>query len=139
MASSGKQRVLILCTGNSCRSIMGEALFNADERFQAFSAGSAPAGAVHPRALKVIAQHGLSLENPRSKSWLEFSDQPFDYVITVCDSAAQAVCPAFPGKHIKLHWSTPDPALATGSEETIQAAFESAFQHLRQMKEKEFP
>lgn len=133
------KRVLVLCTGNSCRSIMAEVLINAlgAERYEAVSAGSDPAGYVHPKSIETIARHGLDAGTPRSKSWDEFTCQHFDLVITVCDAAAAESCPAFLGKHEKLHWSTPDPAKATGTEEEINAAFDEAFEMLKQRIETE--
>ena len=122
-------KVLVLCTGNSCRSIMAEALINdlGQGRFQAWSAGSFPTGHVHPRSLDTLRRHGIDPGEPRSKSWNELSRQPFDLVITVCDQAAGESCPIFPGQPRKLHWSTPDPAKAQGTESEIAAAFDRAF------------
>lgn len=129
-----KMRVLVLCTGNSCRSIMAEALLNTlgQGRIDAVSAGSHPTGTVHPRSLSTLGRHGIHTDNPRSKSWDEFSGQAFDIIITVCDAAAAETCPVFPGKAEKLHWSTPDPAQATGTDEEIQAAFDHAFLFLKE-------
>ena len=106
------KRVLVLCTGNSCRSVIAEALINqlGKGKYEAVSAGSFPAGYVHPKSIETLKRHGIDPGNPRSKSWDEFSTQPFDLVITVCDQAAGESCPLFPGKPKKLHWSTPDPA-----------------------------
>lgn len=139
------KRVLVLCTGNSCRSIMAEALINAlgAGRYEAVSAGSNPAGYVHPKSIETLKRHGLLTAAPRSpsspegfaarsKSWDEFAGQHFDLVITVCDAAAAESCPAFLGKHEKLHWSTPDPAKATGTDEEIDKAFDEAFAMLKQ-------
>lgn len=122
-------RVLVLCTGNSCRSIMGEALFNhlGQGRVEAVSAGSQPAGYVHPKSLETLKRHGIDAGETRSKSWDEFARQAFDLVVTVCDSAAAEICPAFFGPVRKLHWSTPDPAKATGTDKEIEAAFDEAF------------
>lgn len=127
------KNVLVLCTGNSCRSIMAEALINqlGGGAFRAVSAGSNPAGFVHPKSLETLERHGMVLPDPYSKSWDEFAGQNFDFVITVCDAAAAETCPVFLGKHEKLHWSTPDPAAATGSEEQINAAFDEAFDMLK--------
>ena len=126
-------KILVLCTGNSCRSIMAEALINhlGHGRWRAWSAGSHPAGYVHPKSTETLKRHGIDPGQPRSKSWDEFADQSFDLVITVCDQAAGESCPLFPGKPQKLHWSTPDPARATGSETDIEAAFDNAFQMLK--------
>ncbi len=133
------KRVLVLCTGNSCRSIMAEALINAlgARRYEAVSAGSHPAGYVHPKSIETLERHGLGISNPTSKSWDEFDGQHFDLVITVCDAAAAESCPAFLGNHEKLHWSTPDPAKATGTDEEINAAFDEAFAVLKHRIETE--
>jgi len=118
---------------------MAEALINAlgGGRIRAVSAGSRPAGYVHPRALATLARHGIDAGSPRSKSWDEFAGQAFDYVITVCDSAAAEECPAFGAAATRLHWSTPDPARARGSDADIDAAFERAFERLRERVIKE--
>lgn len=122
-------KVLVLCTGNSCRSVMAEALINelGCGRYQAWSAGSHPAGYVHPKSIETLKRHGINPGQPRSKSWDEFSDHSFALVITVCDKAAGESCPLFPGNPKKLHWSTPDPAKATGSDADIDTAFDQAF------------
>jgi len=131
--------ILVVCTGNSCRSIMAEALINAlgAGRFRAMSAGSRPAGYVHPKALETLARHGIDAGQPESQSWDDFADERFDYVITVCDSAAAEPCPAFPGRFERLHWSTPDPAAATGTDAAIDAAFERAFELLKSRVQEE--
>ncbi len=122
-------RILVLCTGNSCRSIMAEMLINhlGQGRYRAYSAGSQPTGYVHPKSIATLERHGIQVSEARSKSWDEFADQPFDIVITVCDSAANEPCPLFSGAWRKWHWSTPDPAKADGSEKDIDAAFDTAF------------
>ena len=122
-------KVLVLCTGNSCRSVMAEALINhlGRGRYRAWSAGSVPAESVHRKSIETLTRHGIDPGQPRSKSWDEFAEQPFDLVITVCDQAAGESCPLFPGTPKKLHWSTPDPAKVTGSECAIDAAFDKAF------------
>ncbi len=127
------KNVLVLCTGNSCRSVMAEALINqlGKGRYQAASAGSFPAGYVHPKSIETLKRHGIDPGQPRSKSWDEFAGKSFDLVITVCDQAAGETCPFFPGKPKKLHWSTPDPAKATGTDAEIEAAFDQAFSLLR--------
>lgn len=137
MANDPK-RVLILCTGNSCRSIMAEALLNdvGQGRFQAWSAGSFPVGYVHPRSIETLKRHGIDPGQPYSKSWNEFAAQPFDLVITVCDQAAGESCPIFSGKPIKLHWSTPDPGRVVGSEADTDAAFDRVFFLLKERIEK---
>ena len=126
---SGALKVLVLCTGNSCRSVMAEALINdlGGNRYQAWSAGSAPVGSVHPKSIETLRRHGIDPGQPRSKSWDECAEQSFNLVITVCDQAAGESCPRFPGDPKKLHWSTPDPAKSTGSEAEINAAFDRAF------------
>lgn len=110
-------RVLFLCTGNSCRSHMAEGILRhlAGGRFKVFSAGSRPAGYVHPLAIKAMAEIGVDLAGHHSKPVTEFTGQSFDYVITVCDNAKEA-CPVFPGAN-SIHWSFDDPAHAPGSEE----------------------
>lgn len=126
-------RVLVLCTGNSCRSVMAEALFNHFGKgvITAVSAGSQPAGYVHPKSIETLKRHNIDPGTPRSKSWDEFAGTAFNLVVTVCDSAAAESCPFFPGAPQKLHWSTPDPAKATGTDTEINAAFDSAFIMLR--------
>ena len=126
-------KVLVLCTGNSCRSVMAEALINdlARGRYRAWSAGSHPAGYIHPRSIETLKRHGIDPGQPRSKSWDEFAEQSLDLVITVCDQAAGESCPLFPGNPKKLHWSTPDPAKVTGSEAEIDAAFDHVFLMLK--------
>ena len=128
------QRVLVLCTGNSCRSVMAEALFNhlGQGKIEAVSAGSQPAGYIHPLSLKTLERHGIPFGHPHSKSWDEFIGQSFDLVVTVCDAAAAESCPVFLGAATKLHWSTPDPAKATGTDAEIDAAFDEAFSMLKE-------
>jgi arsenate reductase (thioredoxin) len=127
------KNILVLCTGNSCRSVMAEALFNhlGNGHINAVSAGSNPAGYVHPKSIETLERQGIPAGNPRSKSWDEFEGQNFDLVVTVCDAAASESCPVFFGAKNKLHWSTPDPAKATGTEEQINAAFDEAFGMLK--------
>ncbi|PZN96282.1 MAG: ArsR family transcriptional regulator [Alphaproteobacteria bacterium] len=125
--------VLFLCTGNSARSILGEALLNhhGAGRFKAFSAGSYPKGKVHPVALEVLADLGLPTTGLRSKIWDEFagSDAPdFDFIFTVCDDAAGESCPIWPGHPMTAHWGIDDPAAVTG--EGQRAAFLKAARHL---------
>ena len=130
-------KVLVLCTGNSCRSIMAEALINDVRRgrYKAWSAGSHPTGFVHPKSIETLKRHGIDPGQPRSKSWNELGDQSFDLVITVCDQAAGGSCPLFLGTPTKMHWSTPDPAKATGSDAEITAAFDEAFLMLKKRVE----
>ncbi len=133
--------VLVLCTGNSARSIMAEALINVlgQGHLHAFSAGSRPVGIVNPLAVKLISKLGYSPSSLRSKSWNEFTDEQapnMDIVITVCDNAANEACPVWPGKPIKLHWGFEDPAVASGSEADKHQAFEQCFNLIRQKVEK---
>lgn len=127
-----KTKVLFLCTGNSCRSIMAEALLNhlGHADFEALSAGSRPTGQVHQGALETLARHGIPAGTPQSKSWDGVKDMPFDIVVTVCDAAAAESCPVFLGPADKKHWSTPDPAHVTGTQAEITAAFDQAFNML---------
>ena len=124
--------VLFLCTGNSARSIMAEAILNWKGRpnFTAYSAGSHPSGTVRPEALRQLEAAHVPAQSARSKPWEEFSrpDAPkLDFVITVCDNAAKEVCPVWPGQPISAHWGVPDPAAFEGSEEEIAKAFRDAF------------
>lgn len=126
--------VLFLCTGNSARSILGEAILNHDGagRFAAFSAGSQPAGKVNPWALSTLAARGYPAEGYASKSWDAFAQGPeFDLIFTVCDSAAAESCPVWPGQPISAHWGIPDPAAVTGSDADKQAAFAVAFDRMK--------
>jgi len=133
------KNVLVLCTGNSCRSIMAEALINAlgTGRLRAMSAGSHPSGQVHPESSATLIRHGIDPATPRSKSWLEMQHERFDLVITVCNQAAREVCPIFPGKVRKLHWDIPDPASAGGSQQQVEQAFDNTFRRLKNRIEKE--
>jgi len=124
--------ILFLCTGNSCRSILAEATFNhlAPQGWRAMSAGSHPAGYVHPRSLALLAREGISTEGTHSKSWDHLPQTP-DIVITVCASAAGETCPAYLGPALRAHWGVEDPAHATGTDEEIDAAFMTAYRILR--------
>jgi arsenate reductase (thioredoxin) len=124
--------VLFLCTGNSCRSILAEATFNtlAPAGLRAVSAGSDPAGYVHPRALALLAREGIATDGYHSKSWHELPVTP-DLVITVCTSAAGETCPVYLAPVPRAHWGVDDPAKATGSAFDIDAAFEHAYRVLR--------
>lgn len=124
--------VLFLCTGNSCRSILAEATFNhlAPAGWRAMSAGSQPAGYVHPRSLALLAREGISTSGVSSKSWDALPITP-DIVVTVCASAAGETCPAYLGPVVRSHWGVDDPAHVTGTDEEIDAAFERAYRTLR--------
>ena len=127
--------VLILCTGNSARSILAEQLINrlGENRFKGFSAGSIPTGKVNPFAIRLLQEKGYAVDGLRSKSWLEFSGEKapkIDFVFTVCDNAASETCPIWPGRPAKAHWGIPDPASAEGSDDEIMAAFEKAYGQL---------
>jgi arsenate reductase len=127
-----RYNVLFLCTGNSARSIMAEAILNWKGRpfFHAYSAGSHPAGRVRPEALTQIESARLPVENFHSKSWDEFA-QPgapqMDFVFTVCDNAANEICPVWPGQPMTAHWGVPDPAAVSGTPDEVQRAFREAF------------
>jgi arsenate reductase len=124
--------ILFLCTGNSCRSILGEATFNhlAPAGWHAMSAGSKSTGKVHPRSLALLAREGISTEGYYSKSWDSLPAAP-DIVITVCGNAAGETCPAYLGPVLRTHWGVDDPAHATGTDEEIDAAFMKAYRILR--------
>jgi arsenate reductase len=124
--------VLFLCTGNSCRSILGEATFNhlAPPGWRAMSAGSKPTGQVHPRSLALLASEGIDTSGYHSKSWDNLPVTP-DIVITVCGSAAGETCPAYLGPVLRTHWGVEDPAHVTGTDSQIDAAFEKAYRTLR--------
>jgi len=127
--------VLVLCTGNSARSILGEALFNhlGGDHVRAFSAGSKPKGVPHPGALRLLARRGIDTASFRSKSWDEFTltDSPsIDLAITVCGNAAGEACPVFFGSPLRAHWGLPDPADVTGTEAEVDAAFEETWRLL---------
>jgi len=127
--------VLFLCSGNSARSIMAEAILNRDGRgkFRAFSAGSHPKGHIHPYAVDLLRKLNYNISGFRSKSWTEFArpEAPkLDFVFTVCDDAAKEVCPVWPGQPMTAHWGIPDPAAATGNEAEIRLAFADALRML---------
>jgi arsenate reductase len=127
--------ILVLCTGNSARSIMAEALFNTlgKGRFKAYSAGSHPTGTVHPLAIEAVGRLGYPLNELRSKSWDEFAkpDAPqMDFIFTVCDKAAGEVCPVWPGQPITAHWGFEDPAAAVGTDEAKRRKFQEIFRYM---------
>lgn len=130
-------RVLFLCTGNSARSMLAEAILNklGQNRFRAYSAGSKPKGAPHPQTIALLDKLGYDTSALRSKSWLEFA-QPgapaLDFIITVCDDAAGETCPVWPGKPATAHWGIPDLAAATGNDAEIALAFAEAYRRLLQ-------
>ena len=131
----GVYNVLFLCTGNSARSVMAEAILNREGHgnFHAYSAGSHPKGRVHPYTLDLLRQMKFDVSQFRSKSWAEFAraDAPkLDFVFTVCDDAAKEPCPYWPGQPMTAHWGLPDPAAATGTEAEIRLAFADAFRML---------
>lgn len=128
--------ILFLCTGNSARSILAEAITNSlpGGKFTAYSAGSMPRGQVNPHALALLSKLGHPTEGLRSKSWDEFARPgapPLHFVITVCDNAAGEVCPIWPGQPMSAHWGLPDPAEATGSDAEIALAFADTYRMLR--------
>lgn len=132
MAMRKHYNVLFLCTGNSARSIMAEAILNfkGKPQFTAYSAGSHPSGAVRPEALRQLESVCLPSAGLRSKSWDEFAAQgspKLDFVFTVCDNAAKEVCPVWPGQPISAHWGVPDPAAVQGTSAELERAFREAF------------
>lgn len=129
--------VLFLCTGNSARSIIAEAILNrlGVGRFVAYSAGSQPKGEINPRTIELLQNFGYDTSGFRSKSWAEFAEPgapPLDFVFTVCDNAAGEACPLWPGQPMTAHWGLPDPAEASGSPAEIALAFKDAYRMLHQ-------
>jgi arsenate reductase len=134
--SKNHMNVLFICTGNSARSIIAESLLNqlGGGKFRAYSAGSHPAGFVHPKALELLERNRFRTTDLRSKNWDEFAgpDAPqMDFVLTVCDKAAGEVCPVWPGQPMSAHWGVEDPAAATGTPAQIEKAFADAFMVLQ--------
>jgi protein-tyrosine-phosphatase len=130
-----RYNVLFLCTGNSARSLIAEALLNrwGGERFRAFSAGSHPKGEVNPLAIEVLRRNRIPAEGLRSKSWDEFATPdapPLQFVFTVCDRAAKEVCPIWPGQPMTAHWGVADPAAVEGTDDEKRRAFNVAFREL---------
>ena len=126
---------LFLCTGNSARSVMAEAILNriGAGKFRAYSAGSQPKGQVHPETLRLLRGLGYNTSGFRSKSWVEFLEAPqFDFVFTVCDNAAAEACPLWPGQPITAHWGVPDPAEAKGTPAEVALAFQDAYRMLNE-------
>ncbi|BCE00307.1 arsenate reductase ArsC [Marinicellulosiphila megalodicopiae] len=118
-------KILFICTHNRCRSILSEAITNhlSAGKIQAYSAGSQPVGEVHPLSLKYLAQQGISIDGLISQSWDDFAKENIDIVVTVCDNAANEVCPIWFNDTVKVHWGLPDPSKLEGSEEEIREAF----------------
>ncbi|MEM8797971.1 MAG: arsenate reductase ArsC [Pseudomonadota bacterium] len=132
-----QKNVLILCTGNSARSIIGEALINhlGSGRYRGYSAGSKPTGTPNPFALRLLEEKGYDTGFARSKTWSEFEGPnapEMHFVFTVCDSAANEACPIWPGTPMRAHWGIPDPAAATGSDDIIMKAFEKAHSQMHE-------
>ena len=131
-------KILYICTHNRCRSILSEAITNhlANGKLQAFSAGSQPAGQVHPLSLKYLTEKGISIEGLQSQSWDEFESEQPDIVVTVCDSAAAEACPVWFGDTAKIHWGLPDPSKLQGSETEIRDAFYAVINTIEQRVQK---
>jgi protein-tyrosine-phosphatase len=133
--SDSPYKALFLCTGNSARSIMAEAILNkiGAGRFRAYSAGSHPKGKVHPQTLELLQGLGYDSSTLRSKSWDEFADAPqFEFIFTVCDNAAAETCPVWPGHPMTAHWGVPDPAEVNGAPAVVAHAFNDAYRMLHQ-------
>lgn len=137
MTADRVYRVLFLCTHNSARSVLSEAIMNrlGEGRILGFSAGSAPRGRVHPMSLRTLEELGYDTGGLRSKSWDEFAAEgapPIDFVVTVCDNAANEVCPVWPGRPATAHWGVADPSRTEGGEEAMARAFRRTYEQLRQ-------
>jgi arsenate reductase len=131
--TSEPSRILVLCTGNSCRSILAEAIFRdlGGDRVIVDSAGARPEGTVNPRTIRLLDEVGIGHDWARSKPMTEFLDRELDHVITVCDDAAE-VCPVFPGPAVRTHWSIPDPARARGTDDEVMAVYRATYADLRE-------
>jgi arsenate reductase (thioredoxin) len=131
-------KILYICTHNRCRSILSEAITNhlSNGRLVAYSGGSRPAGQVHPLSVKYLQEKGISTDGLKSQSWDDFAAEQPDIVVTVCDSAANEVCPVWFGDTVKVHWGLPDPSKLEGSEEEIRAAFYSVIEIIEQRVQK---
>jgi len=131
-------KILYICTHNRCRSVLSEALTNhlSDGKIQAYSAGSQPVGEVHPLSLKYLAEKGVSTQGLSSQSWDEFESKQPDVVVTVCDNAANEVCPVWFGDTVKIHWGLSDPSKLEGSEEEIRDAFYAVMKIIEERVEK---
>lgn len=127
-------KILYICTHNRCRSILSEAITNhlSEGKFQAFSAGSQPVGEVHPLSLKYLTEKGISTEGLSSQSWNEFEEDQPDIVVTVCDSAANEVCPVWFGDTANVHWALPDPSKLEGDDDAIRKAFFAVIKTIEQ-------
>lgn len=134
------KKVLFLCTGNSARSIISECLLNqaGDNKYIAHSAGSQPTGKVNPFALKVLKKNNIPCESLSSKSWDEFQNTHFDFVVTVCNNAANETCPIYPGSLEKIHWDLEDPAAFKGSDEDKLIEFQRIFDLIKKNIEQQF-
>ena len=130
--------IFIICTGNSCRSVLAEALFNhlGQGRLNAFSAGSHPVGKINDAALATLKRHGLPTEGYQSQSWEDFEEIPMDFVITVCDNAAGETCPVYLTQAVRAHWGVSDPGHVEGTDEEKTTAFEQTFATLKLRVEK---
>lgn len=120
-----RSKILFVCTHNRCRSVLGEVIANTKygDVFEAYSAGSAPSGEVHPLTLHYLKARDLPIAGLKSQSWNDFEDEGLDFVITVCDSAANETCPLWMGGTPRLHWGMPDPSRVEGSEQQVESAF----------------
>ena len=134
------KKVIFLCTGNSCRSIMAEFILShfGKNKYYAYSAGSKPIGTVNPNALYILSINNIPTNNHGSKSWDSFKGNQFDYIVTVCNNAANETCPIYPGNSTKLHWDIPDPATVIGNHEIIKKEFQKVYELIKKNITKEF-